>query len=563
MPPLGKSRYLKRKKVLEDDRSSWLSHWSDLADHIMPRRIRLNTSQRNKGTKKNDKIYNNTATRALRILGSGMMAGITSPSRPWFNLTTPDPGIAEKAAVKQWLGDVRLRMLEVFARSNVYNSLAQLYEDLGGFGVCPMLVEEDSIDVIRTSIMPIGSYSLQLDERMRVSTVYRDTTFTVEQLYNRFGKDNCSTHVVRMYEAGNLDTVIDVIHVIELNDDREPGIKTREGMKYRSVWFEAKSSEDKLLGWGGFEEFPVMAPRWKVTGEDVYGNCPGMDALPDIRSLMKIERRSMQAVDKMINPPMKAPTSLRTNRVSLLPGDVTYVDSTAGNATFEPAVVVHPQTVKVAQEKAERVEWRINSTFYADLFLMLANSAVPGMTAREVQERHEEKMLQLGPVLERLQDELLGPLIDRTFAIMMRNGLLPEPPEELQGVDLKVEYISILAEAQKLIWTVAVERLASFVTQLANVQPDILDKIDWDQMVDKYAELLGAPPELVRADDMVEQVRRNRAEQEAQQQQMAEQASAFKDAAQGAQALGQTDMTNDNALQRMMQAVGSSLPAAA
>jgi hypothetical protein len=248
-----------------------------------------------------------------------------------------------------------------------------------------------------------------------------------------------------------------------------------------------------------------------------------MDALGDIRALQHMERKRAIALDKIVNPPMSAPSAMRATRTSLVPGAVNYHDAQGGRQKFEPAHVVDPRVLAIGEE-LERHENRISSTFFADLFLMLAQSGVSGMTAREVQERHEEKMLQLGPVLERLHDELLDPFIDRVFG-MLRRGMLPEIPRELEGVDLRVEYVSILAQAQKLIMTVGVERLGSFVAQLTELSPDAIDKLNIDKMIDDYADMLGVNPDLIRAEDEVSEMRQQR-QQMAMQKEQAQAAQA-------------------------------------
>ena len=208
---------------------------------------------------------------------------------------------------------------------------------------------------------------------------------------------------------------------------------------------------------------------------------------------------------------MTAPTALRTMRKSLLPGDCTYVDTQGNRGKFEPAHIVDGRVMQMEKELV-RFEDRIGATFMADLFLMMAQTSIPNMTAREVEERHEEKMLQLGPPLERIQGEALKPLIDRTFLVMLRGGQLPEVPEELIGLDLRVEYISLLAAAQKMISTVGVERLLSFVATLDPIYPEAKDKVDIDRTMDEYADLLGVNPELMRPQDEVERLREERAQ---------------------------------------------------
>ncbi|MEW5726178.1 MAG: portal protein, partial [Thermodesulfobacteriota bacterium] len=180
--------------------------------------------------------------------------------------------------------------------------------------------------------------------------------------------------------------------------------------------------------------------------------------------------------------------------------------------------------------------------FFNDLFVFLLRR--PGVTATEVVERHEEKLLLLGPVIERQQSELLDPLIERAFGILERSGRLPGAPPEIQGHDLKVEYISLLAQAQKLVGTQAVQSVLQFVGGAAAIDPRVLDKIDLDEAVDVYAEMTGVPPRVVRADEEVEKLRAERAESSRRDQA----AQAALAAIQGAKSLSETKTGERNAL---------------
>jgi hypothetical protein len=559
--PRTKDRYMKRVSALKQERSSWIEHWRDLNDYILPRRGRFMASERNKGTKANRNIINSTATRAVRILASGMMAGITSPARPWFRLTTPDPDLAEFHTVKQWLHDAEDRVREAFAKSNIYNALPLQYVDLSCFGTAPAIIDEDEEDVLRAYVIPVASYCLANSSRLRVDTMVREPQMTVAQVVERFGLENCSQTVKNLYSRGSYDEWIEVVHVIEPNREQEEGREDYRGMPFRSCWFEAAANnpEKNFLQEGGYREFPVVAPRWNITGEDVYGHGPGMDALGDVRALQMLERRKAQLVDKLVNPPMKGPSSLRRDRVSLLPGDYTPVDTVTGGQTFQPAMEVNPAGVTVVSQSIAEHEERINGAFYADLWLMMARSDSSNITAREIEERHEEKMLQLGPVLERLQDELLDPLIDRAFAILQRRGELPPAPPELSGMDLRVEYISILAQAQKLLGISTVERLTGFIGSLAQTRPDALDKLDVDKTIDEYAAMLGTKPDLVLTEEQVAEIRAARA----QKQQAAAQGEAMAAAASGAKDLAAANMNEDNALTRLVENLGGEAASAA
>ena len=315
-------------------------------------------------------------------------------------------------------------------------------------------------------------------------------------------------------------------------------------MPYHSCYIEKASKNERKLSDKGFEEFPVLAPRWHVTGVDIYGRSPGMDVLGDVKALQIEQKRKAQGIDKMVNPPLQAPSSLRGQSATVLPGGVTYVDTMQGNqGGFRPTYEVNPRLGELQQDIAE-TQYRIQQGFYADLFQMMTQSDRRQITAREIDERHEEKLLMLGPVLERLHTELLNPLIDRTFNIMARNELLPPAPEDLAGVTLKVEYISVMAQAQKAIGTGAIERLAGFIGNMAAVKPEVLDKFDADQSVDEYAEMLGVPPKIVVPDDVVQQVREERMQMQQQQMQMEQ----VNQGAQAAKVMSDDDTGGNNIL---------------
>lgn len=542
-----RQRLDRRLSELTTERSSFIRHWQDLSDYILPRQARFTVTDRNRGDRKNSKIIDNTATLAVRTLSSGMMSGITSPARPWFQLRTADPRLNEYTPVKMWLDLVKTRMSEVFLRSNLYTTLPMTYADLGVFGTNAFAILEDDEDVIRCYPFPIGSYAIGTSYRGNVDSVYREFQMTVRQLVGQFGLAACSTSVRNQWERGNNESWIDVVHVVEPNENHDERKAASKFKRFKSCYYEKGAEGDNMLREAGFDDFPVMAPRWSLTGEDVYGHSPGMDALGDIRALQLEQRRKAQAIDKMVNPPMTAPSSLRNQRASLLPGDVTYLDTAQGQQGFAPAYEINPRINELMMDIQEN-QGRIRRAFFEDLFLMIANDQRSNITAREIQERHEEKLLMLGPVLERLNDELLDPLIDRTFGIMMRMGLIPPPPKELQGMDLSVEYVSVMAQAMKLTGITGIERFMAFAGNVAQARPEVMDKIDFDQVIDEYANMVGTPPSIVLDDETVAKTRQARAEQQAQMQQ----AAMLQQTADTAKTLSDTQVTDENAVGAMI-----------
>ncbi len=540
--------YRKRWERLKSERTDVLNHWQELSDYVVGHKGRFLVTDRNKA-KRNRKILNNTGKLALRTLASGMMAGITSPARPWFKLTTPDPEMMDQGPVKEWLHKVEKKMREVFAQSNVYNVLHSNYAELGCFGIGAMGVFKDFNKVIRAVPYTAGSYAIATNGRDEVDTFYREYQMSVGQVVQEFGEDNVSQSVRNNWQRGNTESWVDVLHVIEPNDNRDMQSPLAKDKAYRSVYMEVRTSQEMFLRQSGFDEFPIMTPRWDVTGSDVYATaCPGMDALGDIKALQLHEKRSSQAVDKVVDPPLQAPISMK-NQVQgggFLPGEVEFVADMA-NGGIRSIYDVQPDINAITMVIKED-EMRVKRAFYEDLFLMLAGSDRRQVTAREIEEKHEEKLLMLGPVLERLHNELLDPLIKRTFNILQEAGVLPEPPPELANSDVKVEYISVLAQAQRLTAVNGIERVASYVSNMAQVFPDVRHKFNAQQSVDEYADAIGVAPAIIRDDDEVEELMAAEQQQIAAQQQM-EQAT---QGAQAAKTLSDSSLENANVLTRAM-----------
>lgn len=567
-----RQRYETLRAELLQERSSFDAHWRELSEYLLPRRARFTTSDRNRGERRSQHIIDSSPRFAARTLQSGLHAGLTSPARPWMRLTTPDPDLAEYAPVKEWLHTVTRRMLDVFLKSNLYNALPTLYGDMGVFGTGAMAMLEDEKDLMRAYSYPVGSYAIGLDSRGVASTFIREYTMTVRQLVETFGTlpngdiewSRFSIAVRNLWDAGNYQSAIEVTWIVTPNskaDDRKLGAQF---FPFHSCYFETgRSSEGKFLRESGFRQFPILVPRWDVTAEDTYGtDCPGMTALGDIKALQIMHRRKAQAVDKALNPPLVGPAALRSQKTSLVPGDITYIDQREGQAGLRPIHEVRLEGVQYMAMDITDTQNRVRRAFYEDLFLMLATSDLSRgsqpVTAREIEERHEEKLLALGPVLERLNDELLDPLVDRAFAIMDKAGAIPPAPAELEGLDLRVEYISLMSQAQKLVGVVGQDRFLQSAQQLAQTFPEVRHKINVFQAIDDYADNLGVNPKMVRTNEEAAagvQAEHQAVSAEAQSKQL-------RDVAASAQALGNTSLDGNTALRRVLDGDGS-LPLAA
>lgn len=546
-----KERADRRYSALLTERSTWDAHWREISDYLLPRSGRFLTTERNKGTKRHNLIYDSSATKALRVLGAGMQSGATSPARPWFRLGTNDSDLMEYAPVKVWLSQCTSIMLSIFSKSNTYRTLHQLYEELGAFGTGATVMLDDFDTGIHHYPMTIGEYCLSLDYKGRVNTLYHEYERKVWEVVEEFGLENCSLTVRNHYDNGNYDIPVLLCHFIEPRPpgERKAGSPLAKHMAFRSCTYERGQPGDKLLRDSGMRFFRGLAPRWQLTPGDTYGSSPGMEALGDIKQLQHQQLRKAEGIDYQTKPPLQVPLSAKNQDVNRLPGGVSFIDM-AGVGSGVKSLFESRVDLSHLLADIQDVRQRVREVFYTDMFLMISASQYDNRrTATEVAELHEEKLLMLGPVLERLHNELLDPKTSMVFSRALETGTLPPPPEELQGQEINVEYVSVLAQAQRAVSTGGVDRFVMNLGQLATMKPEVMDKLDADKWADTYSDMLGVDPELIVAGDKVALIRQQRAEQ----QRAMQQAAMIQQGADTAAKLGNAPTDGKNALTDVMQ----------
>lgn len=459
-----------------------------------------------------------------------------------------DDELAEYHTVKLWLEECKDIMMGIYAKSNIYNMLMNIDAELSQFGTASALLLEDYDHAIWARPYTCGEFAGDVDARGRVSHFARRFKLTAWQMVQEFGFDVCSEQVKNAYKANNMTAYFPVTMLIEQNLKYDPGRLAIGNFPWRSYYFEDGSS-DRFLKVAGYHERPFIMPRWTTVANGIYGSGPGHNALGNCMQLQKLEKLNMRLLETRADPAMLVPASV--GKVDRLPGKQTIVPDNAVN-------LIRPvyQTTGSREDAMQTIQLKqqqIAAAFYNDLFVMLSSQDNPQMTAREVAERHEEKLLMLSPVLEQLHNEVLIPLTKRTFEIALRNGLFPPVPEELQGQEenLKVEFISLLAQAQRMVESPALEKTLALAGNLAGIAPEIVDNIDMDAVIRQHAVINGAPEKMMRGEDEVKKLREQRAQAQAQQQQM-EQAAAMakplRDGVEAARLLSETPVTDDSSI---------------
>ena len=501
---------LTRYAKLKGDRSVWEAHWRDVSKFVLPRKDHIAGEYQNRGEKKGVEIYDSTAIHANELLASALHSMMSNPSTLFFGLSTGFDKLDQMNEVRKYFEECTNIMHNVLNNSNFQTEVHEVYLDLGSIGTSTLRIEEDEANHIRFFAEPITEVTVDENNKGVVDVSFREFEWTLRQAVAEFGEKAFTEEQIRAYRV-NPDDKITIVHAIVPYSSEE--MKTNKGKlrgkKFASLYLDKAAK--RTLQENGFKEFPTLVPRWtKISGE-LYGRSPAMKCLADIKMLNSMKKTTIRSAQKQVDPPVQAPDDGMTLPLKLSPNAVNYYRAgTAGR--IEP--IQTGGRIDFGYQTIQDQRTAIREAFFID---QLQLNEGPQMTATEVQQRTEEKLRVLGPILGRQHHEFLKPLVERIYNILNRRGLLPEPPASLQKKRLQIQYISMIARAQKAIDAQTVARTMQSITGLVEANPDMLDNLDKDKILRHNAKLLGLPAEMLVDESQVTKIRDARAQMQQQQ----------------------------------------------
>ena len=542
-----------RFEALKNVRSDFEPECRDIARFAQPARTRFMASERNKGAKRrirNNRLLDPHGIESFRTLANGMTSGLTPSSSPWFTLHLASEELNDLPGVRAWLSDCEKAMYAFLARSNFYAAAKAGYGEMGLFGTEGCVMVEHRTAGAVCHALTFGEYWIGLSDALVPDTLVRECTMTARQMVQAFG-DKAPRLVKSAYSGKRSDEVFTYYNLIEPNREYDP---RRFGSKpWISAYWMPEDAKGQMIDVRGYNEQPFWAPRWGTVGGDTYGVSPGMEALPALRELQFHAKRLNEAVDKLVKPEMLVKQGIRITGEPGAVRSVPGLDQHAAMAAYQMPY----QAVQAIEAKIEKIQGQIDSASFADLFNAITN--MRGIQPRNIEEiasRNEEKLTQLGPVIDSVNGEKLHVVIDRVFGIMMRGGLLPPPPATLArlgGAQINVEFVSILARMQRAVGAGQIERALGMAGNLVGVARDVMDNVDTDEALREYYDRLGVPGRIVRDMPAVEKIRAARAQQQ-QMEQAAAMMPAVKDGADAARLLAETDVSGRPALDAVLGA---------
>ena len=497
---------------LMEKRSNWERHWQEVADYMLPRKAEI-TKQRAAGDKRNISIFDATPIHALELLAASLHGMLTSSANRWFSLRFKETELNDSDEAKEWLEDATQRMYDVIAKSNFQQEIFECYHDLIAFGTACLMIEEDDEDTLNFSARHIKEIYIQENKKGYVDTIYRKFKMPAQAVLDKFGMENVSKEVLNSAKKNPFDDLT-IIHVVRPRLEFDPKKKDKKNMPFQSIYYEESTGHIIMIG--GFKENPYVIPRYLKASTEIYGRSPGMNALPDVKVLNKMVENSLKAAAKQIDPPLLIPDDGMLAPIRMAPGSINYYRA-GSRDRIEPLNINANTSITLNSENQRREA--ILKMFHVDQLVITENR---NMTATEVLQRQEEKMRILGPVLGRLQSELLSPMIIRIFNIMLRNNLFQIAPAILRSQELNIEYVSPIALAQKSSELQSIMRGLELFGSMAQAMP-VMDYIDENGLIKQLINILGLPAKMIKSDAEVQQIREERAQQQQMQMEMQQQ----------------------------------------
>jgi hypothetical protein len=493
-------------------RAPWEPGWKEITELVLPRRSFWDLDQK-EGQKPGKKIFDGSALNALQLLVDGLQGYLISPSIRWHRLEMEDKSLQNIPGVADWLEEVEDVLYAEFARSNFYESISEFFLDAASIGTAAMFVEDDVTEKrILFSTRHIKECYIAESRSGLVDTLYRNYKMTNRQMVQTW--TNLSAE--RMGEAKEKPFAkVNVRHCVYPRKDRQWGRIDGGNKPWASVYIDV--DKKVVIDEGGYESFPYLVWRWRKNSDELYGRSPASDAIQDIIRINEIGRTSLIVAQKAAEPPYMAPLSMK-GMERLVPRGANYYTNPQELIT---AINLN-ENYPITKDQEAEIKEQIRETFRSKIFLLMEQLEGSAKTATEIRERQGEKAAVLGAIIGRLNSETLTPLIERTYAICEKNGLLPLPPEGLQeGGRIHIEFTGPLYQAQKTFHqTQGVASAIGIITAMSQIptMEDSMDNVDGDELIRIGMDSNGAPQKTIREMPQVLERRRKRAEALAAQQ---------------------------------------------
>jgi len=442
--------------------------------------------------------------KAAQTLAAGIFSNTVSLGSEFFGFRTNDDELNDNEAVRRYFSDAAKLTLQALQNSNYASSTFEtiLYYSVLNTGI---QYSEFSVDKMIYQNIPVTQCSLAEDKDGMVNTIFRSFEMTAQQAYEKWGDDNHQNILTAYKDSNQRFAKYKFYHavlprIISAEDREKLG---PEYMPFASCYVDETNGHK--LEEGGYNSFPYACPRFYRISTTPLGRGPSFACLPTVREIDRLRADIIDGVELKLQPPVFLPAGSVDEDVDLTPASINYYNPAAGGVVFyQPDIDIQGGQVQRADLKND-----VMGMFFADLFTPMED--LKNMTATEVNARMSEKAQAITPVVHRLYDELFSPTITRTFELLIEKGVIPPPPEELNGKDYTVEYTTRLSALLKQVESnsaVNATNIAASLLQISAELPSINSLVDVDKMIKRIFEAQNVDNDLLYSEEETAEIRK-------------------------------------------------------
>ncbi len=522
---------ISRYNQLKGERSNFEGHWQTLHDYFYIEAADINKTYSPGAELDSSYLWDATTLESADVFASGFMNYLTPPTSKWSRLRHRDPKLADNKAVGNFLAEVNEEVMYTYNRSNFYDQMFPAYKSSGVLGTSLLFQEEDVEDEVRFSNMPLNQVCLWEDARGRIIGYFIEFEYTPEQAASRWGVEALSTEMQEQIKNKAPAKKEKFLLFIAKRHIREVQKTDKKNLPIEACWIDVKAKS--IIEESGYHELPAMCHRFDKRPNIPWGFSPAMKSLPFARLLNTIAKTNLRSMMKLTDPPIAIPDNAFLAPFNMNPRAVNVYRKdtmTDGKGIFPFGNYGNPN---VGMECIEFYQGKVKSLMYNDVFLKF-QGITKEMNNPEFMEMLNEKMTMLGPAVGRWLSEILSPNIQRTIGILQRRGKLPPLPDEMMDdPNYEIDFVGVLAQSQRRAELNTLNTGLQLAAGMAQYNPEILDKISGDKVIDEVWAITGAPVKVLRDDAEIKDIREHRAQQALEAQQMA-MASAGADVAKNA-----------------------------
>tara|TARA_Y100000590_G_C15674122_1_gene997337 strand:+ start:54 stop:1733 length:1680 start_codon:yes stop_codon:yes gene_type:complete len=514
--PLTTPRSIRRHfDRLKSDRGRWEFLWQDIADYGIGRRLFTRQPTATGEGNRTYRIYNNTMMVANDLLASGLHNLLTSTANRWFHLEPDNQMLLELPEVADWFSTAEDILFSLVERpeAGFHPQVHEVYNDIAAFGNGSLTTLRAPGEGIFFQAMPLMETYIDEGPDGRINMIFRHWRYNALQIQQRYG-EGAYEPADKAIAGDDLARQFWLLQAFIPNEvfDYEKSFGP-QASQVKAVTLDYEGMKEIETTY--FREMPIAFARWNKDPGELYARGPGVQALSDQRMLNEMQKTTLEGAQKAVNPPLMVPDNGFITQMDMSPAGLTVYRAGTPDPVRE-LYTGRSMGTDLGMQMIQGVQTNVRAAYHYEMLQLLQD---PRMSATQVLELSSRSQQILSPVIGRIQAELLEPVIERSFNLAMRMGAMPPVPEILAGERLNIRYVSPIQRAQRAGEAQALLQAMNSVIQLAQLDQTALDSLDSDKITRFLFEAWGVPPDLLRSEDLVEEMRTQRAQMAAQQEQ--------------------------------------------